>query len=193
MTTDTGTQTVGPYPPGTQWVFQPRGTDYTKTVELALLPEPDGSTMNDDYLPTEITAQELWTMWVNKYADYQHKQQPADYDPGEVRISWTVTTPGSGDGVFELAPHSYDARTTRTSSYKPRDNFDTIYTPPVHAVTGEPINWLRLPVVDLGWNATVANKGGFIQEATGWKPSPLQPTVDVRQIATAAGLYVPPL
>jgi hypothetical protein len=32
-------------------------------------------------------------------------------------------------------------------------------------------------VKDLAWNQTTANKGGFIQEATGWKPSALQPHV----------------
>ncbi|AGJ59507.1 MULTISPECIES: hypothetical protein [Streptomyces] len=59
--------------------------------------------------------------------------------------------------------------------------------------TGEQLNWLRLPVVDQGWHATADDRGGFIQQATGWKPSPLQPTMDVRQIGAAAGLYVPPL
>lgn len=194
MATDTRTQpqTVGPYPPGTQWTFQARGTSYNQTVELALLPELDGDHLTDEYVPADITAPELWAMWVKKFADAQHKARPDDYDPGEVRIHWTVTTPSRGN-VFELAPHSYDTRAARTSPYTPHDNFGTIYNPPVHAVTGEPMNWLRLPVLDRGWNDTVGNKGGFIQEVTGWKPSPLQPTVDVRQIGAAAGLYVPPL
>ncbi|PGH48164.1 hypothetical protein [Streptomyces sp. Ru87] len=60
-------------------------------------------------------------------------------------------------------------------------------------MTGEPLNWLRLPVLDRGWNDTVSSKGGFIQEVTGWKPAPLQTTVDVRQLAAAAGLYAPAL
>ncbi len=33
-----------------------------------------------------------------------------------------------------------------------------------------------------------ADKGGFIQEATGWKPSPLQPFVNVETLAAACGL-----
>ncbi|MDX5526169.1 hypothetical protein PV677_36480 [Streptomyces sp. DE06-01C] len=194
MTTDPDAPptTVLPYGPGNRWTFQARGTSYTQTAELALLPEIDGSSITDEYVPADITALELWAMWVGKYADYQHEQHPDDYDPGEVRINWTVTTLKVG-GVFELAPYSYDTRATRTSPYMPRENFGTVYTPPVHVVTGEPLNWLRLPVLDRGWNETVANKGGFIQELTGWKPSPLQPTVDVRQIGAAAGLYVPPL
>ncbi|MBC2868546.1 hypothetical protein H1R13_27335 [Streptomyces mexicanus] len=63
----------------------------------------------------------------------------------------------------------------------------------MHAETGERVNWMRLPVMDRGWNGTTADKGGFIQEATGWKPSPLQPTMDFIQIGRAAGLYVPDL
>lgn len=164
-------QTVRPYPPGTQWTFQSRRTGYVKTIELALLPEPDGSPMSDDYTPDEMSARELWAMWVKKYADVEHENRPADYDPGEVRIYWSVTSVGDGDGVFELAPHSYDARATRTASFMPQDNFDTFYTPPVHTVTGESLSWLRLPVLDCGWNSTAADKGGFIQEATGWRTS----------------------
>ncbi|MFC9249499.1 hypothetical protein ACFT7S_37270 [Streptomyces sp. NPDC057136] len=139
-----------------------------------------------------MSAQQLWGMWADQYADYQHKKQPADYYPGEVRIHWTVTTP-TIQNVLELAPHSLDSRATRTGAYEPPENFATIYTHPEHAVSGEPLNWMRLRVLDRGWNATVSHKGGFIQEATGWKPSPLQPTMDVRQIGAAAGLYVPPL
>ncbi|MFI8365303.1 hypothetical protein ACIGD1_34765 [Streptomyces sp. NPDC085612] len=75
---------------------------------------------------------------------------------------------------------------------RPR-HFLTWYTHPLHAATGEPLNWLRLPVVDRGWNASVGDRGGFIQEATGWKPSPLQPTMNVIEIGRAAGLWVPEL
>ncbi|WP_328835303.1 hypothetical protein [Streptomyces europaeiscabiei] len=63
----------------------------------------------------------------------------------------------------------------------------------MNADSGEVVNWLRLPVLDRGWNDTAAHKGGFIQEATGWKPSPLQATMDMVQIGYAAGLYVPGL
>lgn len=39
----------------------------------------------------------------------------------------------------------------------------------------------------------LANEGGFMQEVTGGKPSPSQPTMGVVQIGRAAGLYVPDL
>jgi len=32
-----------------------------------------------------------------------------------------------------------------------------------------------LPIADMSWNDERADKGGFIQEATGWKPAILQP------------------
>ncbi|MFF2411771.1 hypothetical protein [Streptomyces sp. NPDC058092] len=185
-------QTVLPYPPGTMWTFRAKGTSHEKTAELALLPEANGSSITDEYTAADITAQELWTMWVDKYADYQHEQAPSEYQPGEIRIYWTVTTPQVTD-VFELAPHSLDSRARRSGAYVPPETFETLYTHPTHADTGEPLNWLRLPVLDRGWNSSTSDKGGFIQEVTGWKPSPLQPTMDVRQIGAAAGLYVPPL
>ena len=55
------------------------------------------------------------------------------------------------------------------------DNFLTYYTWPISSLTGEPLNWLTLPVVDKLWNDGRADKGGFIQEATRWKPAVLQP------------------
>ncbi|MBH8550844.1 hypothetical protein I8751_00235 [Nostocaceae cyanobacterium CENA357] len=59
----------------------------------------------------------------------------------------------------------------------PHENFVTFFTHPVDSVTGKPINWLDVPVNDKLWNSKRADKGGFIQQATGWKPSILQPYV----------------
>ncbi|NER28870.1 MAG: hypothetical protein F6J89_14840 [Symploca sp. SIO1C4] len=61
-------------------------------------------------------------------------------------------------------------------------DFLNYFTSPVHFKTGEPLNWLSLPVVDKLWNNQRADKGGFIQEATGWKPSILQPFVYLRAL-----------
>ncbi|MFE2696352.1 hypothetical protein [Streptomyces mirabilis] len=38
------------------------------------------------------------------------------------------------------------------------------------------------------WNAAAGDNGGFVQEATGWKPSALHPTMNVVQVARTAGL-----
>ncbi len=133
---------------------------------------------------------------MNSYAHRAHERWPDLYRPGEVTILWTVTTPAFLD-IFEGAPYARtlprDPQLEKMFGPYKEEDFLTHYRTPVNADTGEPINWLRLPVLDRGWNATTADKGGFIQEVTGWKPAPLQPTMDVVQISRAAGLYVPTL
>lgn len=175
--------TVQPYPPGTQWTWTNPRSGHTWTEELVLYAEPDGSSMSDDFLPDEATAAELWRMWVDRYAVTYHQREPEKYRLGEVPIYWYVTLP-SLRGVFEGAPYARNALS---------EHFLTHYTHPVDAETGEPLSFMRLPVLDRGWNATCVDKGGFIQEATGWKPSPLQPTMDFLAIGRAAGVYVPDL
>lgn len=188
--------TVQPYPPGTEWTFTTRRGDFTQTLELVLYAEPNYSSITDDYLPEEISATELWRIWVDKAANSAHERWPQLYRPGEVTILWTVTQP-SFTGIFEAAPHTpplpQDPELVKLFGPYKEENFLTHYTHPEHAETGERLNWLRLPVVERGWNSERADKGGFIQEVTGWKPSPLQPTMDVVQIGRAAGLYVPEL
>ncbi|MFF2731812.1 hypothetical protein ACFVS9_28375 [Streptomyces sp. NPDC058008] len=176
---DVPTGLLLPYEPGTQWRFTSRERRVTHTHELALRYDPTGVGEADDYLADEITADTLWRRWAKQYADADHQRHPDQCRRGEVRIDWTVTSPG---GTFEAAPHT-----------GANEDFLTYYTHPTNPDTGERLNWLRLPVVDLGWHATANDRSGFIQQVTGWKPSPLQPTMDVRQIGAAAGLYVPPL
>lgn len=188
--------TTQPYPPGTRWTVTARN-GYTQTTELVLYAEPNYSTITDDYTPDEISAHELWRIWVDKVAGKAHERWPDLYRPGEVTIMWTLTAPAPGN-VHEAAPHTRplppDPDLVRMfgRAYEPED-FLTHFRVPTNADTGERINWLRLPVLDCGWNATVGDSGGFIQEVTGWKPSPLQPTMDVVQLGRAAGLYVPDL
>ncbi|MBO7940963.1 hypothetical protein ACGGAI_15630 [Streptomyces antibioticus] len=113
-----------------------------------------------------------------------HQEKPEVYAPWHVPIYWYVTSPEGG--TFEAAPHQ-----TLPSTFNLRKEFLTHFSRPVHERTGEPINWMRLLVVDRGWNSERAEKSGVIQEVTGWKPSPLQPFMDVRQAAHAAGVYAP--
>lgn len=193
-----GSETAQPYPAGTKWQFSYRKTGFEFTEELVLYAEPDGSAITDEYIPSDINAQALWKMWVMQCVDSAHKRWPELYRPGEIPISWYVTRPDIL-GVFEGAPHARDRllfsgmMSDFGQGATRREDFLTHYTDPVHAVTGELLNWLRLPVLDRGWNSRRADKGGFVQEATGWKPSPLQSTVDVRLLGAAAGLYVPPI
>lgn len=175
--------TVQPYPASVRWKFRSKRSDFEKTERLALLWEPDCSAMSDEYAPEETSAFELWRMWIDRYSSKYHDESPDRYAPGEVPIFWFVTSqPG---GTFEAAPHQ-----EFPSDYPLREDFLTHYTDPLQERTGEPINWLRVPVLDLGWSAKQADKGGFIQEAAGWKPSPLQAVMNVRQVGRAAGIYV---
>ncbi|MFI8089093.1 hypothetical protein ACIF9R_12355 [Streptomyces sp. NPDC086080] len=186
-------QTVQSYPPGTRWFFKGRA-GHSQTEELVLYPEPANSAMSDDYLPEEISAAELWRLWAKDCNSY-HKRWPERFRPGEIPIVWTVTTPALS-GIWELAPHTRDPRDLPGAlpfAGGEREDFLTWYTRPIHSDTMEPLNWLRLPVVDKAWNGTGSRKGGFVQEATGWKPSALQPTMNVVEIAQAAGLWAPDL
>lgn len=173
--------TVQPYAPRTQWKYRNKMSGYEFTSALTLQWEPSGSPLSDDYLPDEITASELWRKWVDQYVARPHERDPERYRLGEVPINWSID--GSDAATFEAAPF-------QRSDFIDED-FTTFFTHPVDAKTGERVNWLRLPVADRGWNDRTCNKGGFIQEATGWKPSPFQFVMDVYLIGKAAGLYVP--
>jgi hypothetical protein len=69
-----------------------------------------------------------------------------------------------------------------------REDFLTFYDWPIDMVTGERLNWLTLPVVDKLWRDKRMDKGGFIQEATNWKPSILQPFVYLDSLLGGIGL-----
>ncbi|MDT0377215.1 hypothetical protein RM572_00295 [Streptomyces sp. DSM 42041] len=143
---------------------------HTQTIGLALYWEVSGSTITDDFTRDEITPAELWDRW--------YKDSVQD---GEAGVLWSITTP-EVLGVFEAAPFQYRSR------FPLRENFLSFYEWPEHADTGERLNFMRLPVLDFGWSRDRADKGGFIQELTGWKPSPLQHTFPAEQVAHAAGL-----
>ncbi|MFD3336123.1 hypothetical protein ACFWV1_26270 [Streptomyces sp. NPDC058700] len=154
-----------PYPADTLWTFRTRQSSYQPTTPLYLYWEVDSDWINDEHTPDEISARDLWDRWYSAYAT-----------DGPVAINWSVR----GDRIFESAPFS-------PSPYLPED-FLTHYTWPEHAKTGDPLNWARLPVADRLWNTGRNDKGGFIQQLTGWKPSPFQAHFDAARIAKAVGL-----
>lgn len=104
--------------------------------------------ISDDYVPADISAPDLFSIWLKKVAK----------DGDDLPISWWIPRYG------ESAPFTGED-----------EDFLTFYTWPTHAITGERLNWLTLPILDKGWNEGRNDKGGFIQQVTGWKPSPLQP------------------
>jgi len=126
--------------------------------------------ISDDYTPQEITARRLFEQWVKKV----HKKYPNDLLP----LHWSVEC--REHGLFEYMPFQFSHFADR-----PREDFLTFFTWPLNSATGERLNWLTLPVADKLWNSERADKGGFIQEATGWKPAILQPYVYLPTLVSA--------
>jgi len=96
---------------------------------------------------------------------------------GLIPIYWFVSC--SAHGIFESMPFQH------AHVQEVGENFLTHYDWPVDPKTGGQLNWLTLPVVDKRWNRRQAAKGGFIQEATGWKPGILQPFVALKSLLQA--------
>lgn len=119
---------------------------------LSLYWEVSCDPISDDYTLEEASAADLWREWRRRY-------------PGDVKqIHWFVQ---SDDGVFEAAP----------GSEMGSRGFVSFYAWP-HYANGTLARWTDLPVVDKLWRPGRLDKGGFIQEHTGWKPSPLQSVMD---------------
>jgi len=146
--------------------------------ELSLYWEALGDPVSDDYDIEDASARELWRIWRKRYPIDERAEER--WGEGAVRISWYV-----GGEVFESAPHAI-----YLPDYEPETFLDS-YSTPIDVATGEPIQWTRLPVEDKLWREGRPDKGGFIQEATGWKPSPLQPVFWPDQLAAACGLFIP--
>lgn len=158
------------------WTFTSLRSGYTKTVPLWLYWEVDGDPVSDEYEPREVDAVELWSLWRRRYPSEPDSGEPV----GHKRITWYI----EGPGVIESAPGQDDARWRFPND----DHFLAHFTWPVNPKTGDPVRWTALPAVDKLWRPGRADKGGFIQEATGWKPAPFQPYMDVDRIATLARL-----
>lgn len=144
------------------WTYHSLRHDHTRTESLELQWEVIGDPISDSYTPSEISAHELFDAWGRKYG--------SDND-GLLSIYWLVSPVGE---AAPLQGPPFDDM-----------NFHMYWSDPVDAETGESINWMTLPVIDKKWNLEEGDKGGFIQEATGWKPSPLQPYVSYASLAAA--------
>lgn len=121
----------------------------------------DRDSLSDDYTLNDKEAEELFDMWLAKVDT-----------TGDLTINWWLPELG------ELAPFQ-DA--------EGHDSFFDFYDWPVHSDEGVRLNWLALPVQDKRWNLHGADKGGFIQEVTGWKPSAYQRTVHMPTLLKACG------
>jgi hypothetical protein len=172
------TPPTGPYPPDTYWTFHARETRGREPIEqrkrLFLEYEMPYSRITDNFGPDQRDADELLNEWLSTIDianGHEEDMSRLGLGPGWLYIRWGVHSPDGN--VAEHAPF-------QIVEPSPRD-FLTYFTWPRHAETGEPINWLRVPVEDFRWDLEQADNGGFLQAATGWKPSPLQPAVHVSQ------------
>ena len=145
--------------------FEPEGT-------LEAYWEVSFDPISDDYTPQEADARELFHIW--------ERQVREKYPNGLIPVYWFVDYKGSNVATFEAMPFQFEHFPGFIA-----ENFLTFFTWPINATTGEPLNWLSLPVKDKLWNAKQQNKGGFIQQATGWKPAILQPHVYLPTLESA--------
>ena len=156
------------------WQFRARPTGVNFEGPLEAVWEVMLDPMSDDYTPDEIDATELLVLWAEKV----RKERP----DGLIPIFWYVQS--EGQGQFERMPFQFE----HDPDLEQAEDFLTYLTWPTNSTTGERLNWLTLPVVDKLWNSKRSNKGGFIQEATGWKPSILQPHVFLEGLLRGAGV-----
>lgn len=158
-----------------RWRNKTSGHEFNGELELSW--EVHGDPISDDYAGTdEISAADLLRKWTERY--YPEAIAETLYGPGAVKIHWFVT----GE-PFEGGPFSPDVWTLDSE-----EDFLTFFTWPVNADTGDRLNFYTLSVRDKVWTEDRWDKGGFIQEATGWKPSPFQPVMHVPTVLAAAGL-----
>jgi len=142
------------------WTFKSRESGYEHTDRLVAYWEVHRDPMSDEYTPAEIGASELFGKWAREL-----KKELPD---GLLAIYWSVRTPQRT--IQEFMPFQFPHLALS-------EDFLTHFTWPVNSNSGDLLNWLCLPVVDKLWNRQQMEKGGFIQQATTWKPSILQPHV----------------
>lgn len=156
------------------WKVRSRRSDYEWEGAIVAYWEVSLDPISDDYVPQEIDARELFNKWV--------KQVQEKYPEELVPIFWFVQC--KEHGAFEVMPFQFNHF---PGLYD--EDFLTFFTWPVNSVTGKQLNWLTLPVADKLWNSKRSDKGGFIQEVTGWKPAVLQPYVYLPALTSALQEY----
>lgn len=139
--------------------FNSRRTGQAFEVGLYAYWEANLESMHQDYTSKGMEAGDLLAQWASL------REHPPS---GLVSISWSVR----GDTISEPMPFQFEDDPSVKG-----ENFLSHFTWPTNVESGEPLNWLSLPVQDKLWDLKRADASGFIQEATGWKPSTLQPSV----------------
>lgn len=139
-----------------RWVFRSLQSGVEKRADLYLYPELDCSAMVDEvhYLDGEGQFEE--------YVQFLERKYPQWLTSDAVPIVWSVV----GGKTYEAAPFTGDEPSW--------GDFLAHFTWPVHAQTGERLDWYRMPVVN--------DRFPEFAEALAWTPSPLQPTCPLSSI-----------
>jgi hypothetical protein len=152
-------------------IFTVRGRyGHKARVRLAAYWEVAGDPFSDDYVPAETPADELFGRWC-AYLTRSGKDS-------RLPIYWYVV----GDSPFALEGMPGCANRSRLS----QEDGSAFYGYPEDD-DGWQWDWVELPVADKLWRPGRADKGGFIQEVTGWKPFILQPFVQLDSLVAAVG------
>lgn len=154
------------------WKFRTLDSGHEWECVLVAYWEVSLDPISDDYTPQEIDARGLFRKWEARVRK--------NYPNGLTPIYWFVDCEGKEYSTFEGMPFQFEHVAGSLSK-----NFLSFFVWPTNAETGEPLNWLTLRVADKLWSSKHADKGGFIQEATGWKPSILQPYVYLPALSSA--------
>ncbi len=158
------------------WTFRNRRSGHENVGPCQLVWEIHGDPLTDGFTPHEVDAVDLLKMWVRKY--YPHDVGERLYGPGMVGISWFLDAAGQFEAP-DVEAHVWEVD---------GESFAQFFTTPRNVATDEVINWNRVPVKDKLWDSDHDDKGGFFQQATGWKPSAFQPAVYLPGVLKAAGL-----
>ncbi|MFC6883490.1 hypothetical protein [Actinomadura yumaensis] len=133
---------------------------------------------------------ELGDLW-RHYVDYEAPRVtaachlPADTVP----IRWYVRGQDKWGAIVlsEVAPQQF---LTGDADQAAEDDILAHYEMPTNVGTGQPINWLRVPVADYS-RVRGAAGGALVQRHLGWRPAAFQATVNLRKLALLAGVYYP--
>jgi hypothetical protein len=161
-------------PFGRLCTFVGRGSGGSWKAALSLYWEASLDPISDDFTTEEASALDLLRRWAKKV----EKNHPN----GLIPVYWFVESVGPDHRDFNAAPFAFD------HDLPVGKTFLTSYEWPTDVATGKELNWLQLPVLDKLWRRDRADKGGFIQEATGWKPAAYQPYLFLPALLEATSL-----
>jgi hypothetical protein len=160
---------------GRRYSFLDR-SGHERRGELHLSYEVDNDPISEDFNARWDSPHDVFDAWRERYLKARERS-PLPYMARCVPITWFI----SGCATFESAhPGNYALYGEETHSW-----WGDFYTRPYDIQGQSFIGDVKdIPVLHKQWTAKRQDKGGFITEATGWKPFPLQRWVDLDQLTS---------